>query len=356
MRIEGEAEMEPGFSMGVEEFANIRFQSNIRDRAVFYGAVNLFALTGNYAENRSSFGYYSMGYNFVSGIELERLYFRINGEYTDLDAGLMRMPFGYGQVWGPSDFLNPRNPLKPDARPLAVIGAGLSWYPADDFKLFGFYSAPRDVFTKGAEGSFIGLSMDKHWEKASVQLLYSFETPDEFGIHHAGLSVKADVEIGLVMDILYSYDHQLTKDYDFSFQDGLSFSVGADYSFFGGKLIALAEYLYSGKFSITSYGSIGYYRNRNYLYTGLTWCFSDYTNINAAVIFGFDDSSFIPTLTFNHELFQGATLTLTAQMPLDRAVLYNEAGNPGDFGPLIPGVLEDGYRYFTLSTRLRLRF
>jgi len=288
------------FTTGFEEYANIRFQSRLRDnRAVVYGAVNLIAASGDSA-------YRLMGMqipveeNFIAAIELERLYFRLNGEHVDLDAGLFRLPFGYGQVWSPSDFLNPKDPLKPDARHRAVIGAALTWYPIDELKLLGFYAAPRDPLSNEGKGSLFGLSLDRHWEKLSIQTLYSFETPDTdsaFGIHRAGLSIKVDIEIGLYMDMLYTYNYEAKTELD-----GLSITAGADYSFFDGNLIALAAYLYDGD---------------NSLYAGLTWRFNDFTNLSAALITNFDNAIYTPLITLNHDLFQGAVFTISLFAPFD---------------------------------------
>jgi hypothetical protein len=166
------------FSCGIEEFANIRFQSRFRDRkGTFYGAVNAFAAAGNYAANIVQMAElaellgsttpaginptpYVGGSNYIAGFELERLYFRLNGENTDFDFGLMRLPFGYSQVWGPTDFLNPRNPLKPDARPRGILGAALYWFPNDDLKILGFSASPRDPFSQ--DGWLTGLALERH--------------------------------------------------------------------------------------------------------------------------------------------------------------------------------------------------
>jgi hypothetical protein len=349
---------EPDLFYGFEEYANIRFQSKIRDKAAVYGAVNFIAASGIYAINAREMAYFSSGFplnstsyvygeNYIAGIELERLYFRLSGESTDFDGGLMRLPFGYGQVWGPSDFLNPKNPLKPDARARAILGAAFFWYPTEETKLSAFYSAPRDPFIKEGGGSFLGVSFDKHWNKASIQALYCFETPTDinFGIHRAGFSVKADLEIGLVIDALYTYNPEIWPELD-----GLSFSAGVDYSFFDGKLIVLAEYLYNGNTSSTALNPITNlfgFSNNNYLYTSITLRFNDFTNISAALISGFDDVSFTPVLTFNHELFQGTTLTITAQAPVDRALIYCD-NRRGELGPR-------GY-YFYSSAKVRVRF
>jgi hypothetical protein len=105
------------------------------------------------------------------------------------------------------------------------------------------------------------------------------------------------------------------------------------------------------------------------LYTSFTWRFNDFTNISAALISCFDDISFTPLISLNHDLFQGATLTVTAQIPLDRD-LFSGDGNRGELGPLPPdklqprdlandpetGDIKRMGRYFDLSAKIRLRF
>jgi hypothetical protein len=350
----------PAFSYGIEEYANLRLQAKIRDQAVFSGALNLIAAAGDPAANASQLTAYqaanaaglppsafTAGENYIAGFELERLSLRLNGDYLDFDGGLLRLPFGYGQVWGSSDFLNPKNPLSPDARLRAVLGAGLSCYPIDSLKLLAFGAAPKNPFAQSGQGGLAGLSMDKHWDTASLQALYAFESPQEGsdqGIHRLGMSVKADVEAGLVLDALYAYNPQAETGVE-----GLSLSLGADYSFFEGKLVALAEYLYSGAASSTALGYGGSLSNRNYLYTGLTYIISDYTSAGLALISGFDDVSFTPVLTAQHDLFQGCSLIASAQIPLDRD-LFADDGNRGELGP------HSQRSYYSFNAKVRLRF
>jgi len=343
----------PYFSFGFEEYANLRFQSRLREGATIYGAVNLLAAAGIPAVSLAGMGYNINSENFAAAIELERLYFRLRTEHLDFNGGLMRLPFGYGQVWGPSDFLNPRNPVKPDARPRAVLGASVTWYPINELKLLGFFSAPRDAFETEGKGSGFGISMDRHWDKASVQALYSFEIPfsansSKYGIHRAGLSVKADIIIGFVMDVLYTYNHEAKTELD-----GLSFSAGFDYSFLDGNLIVLAEYLFNGEKSSTSVYGGGSFFNNHYLYTGFTYSFNEFTNMSLGLISCFDDVSFMPAVTVNHEMFQGVTLTISAQAPMDRDLFSND-GNKGELGPIRPGA--GAGSHFNCNARVRIRF
>ncbi|MDR2921786.1 MAG: hypothetical protein LBU85_00400 [Treponema sp.] len=330
----------PAFSCGVEEYASLRMQAKLRELAAVFCDVNFIAAAGDPAYNV---------------IELERLYFRINTEAVRLDGGLLRLPFGYGLVWRPTDFLNPVNPLLPDARLRGVLGAGLSWYVTDTLKLAGFGTAPRDDAPWGVQGEgwHTGLLFEQRWDQIDMQAIYFFESPQtgsNHGIHRAGVSIKADLELGFVLDALYSYNHEAAcLRRQGTGIDGLSLSVGFDYSLFDGNLIVIAEYLYNGSSSSTSRNSGGSFANEHYLYTGFTWRFDDLTTAGIALVSSFSDISFTPIVSFNRELFQGATLILSAQIPLDRDLFFGD-GNRGELGPML------SRRYFDSGVKLRLRF
>jgi hypothetical protein len=326
-----------------EEYANLRLQTKIKEFAVFNAAFNLTATSGgpasgaaaatvsaasgNPASGADEDPALGAGENYRASMELERLSLRLNSDYVDADMGLMRLAFGYGQVFGPSDFLNPRNPLYPNARPRGILGLALSFYPPGDSKVQAFASAPKDPLAADGGGWNAGLAFDRHWSRASLQTLYVFETPGRgaaLGVHRAGVSVKADIAVGIVADALYAYnhdDHQAGKSAGFS--GGLSASGGLDYSFFDGKLYLLAEYLFSGASSATAFSQenpFGY-SDRHNLYALVQYAFTDYTSARAACVFGFGDDdapSVTPVLTVTHDVFQGFSLTLTVQAPIQQ--------------------------------------
>ncbi|MDR1505705.1 MAG: hypothetical protein LBI67_01245 [Treponema sp.] len=360
------AGMTPDFFYGLEEYANIRMQAKLRDGISFYGALNLIAAAGSPAATAAALGVknaaaypdfapssFAAGENYTAGLELERLYFRVNGEYLDVDGGLMRIAFGYGRIFGPSDFLNPKNPLAPDARPRAVLGGVLSVYPLDSLKLRLFGAAPKNPLSLEGEGGLLGLSGDQHWDKASVQALYVFESPAKgslWGIHRLGLSLKVDLELGFTVDLLYAYNREANTGLD-----GLSFSGGGDYSFGEGRWYVQAEYLYNGAASSTSVqsGNPAGFSGEHLLYTGATWLYTDYTSFTLACLSSLSDCSFAPVLSVEHELSQGFTLSLACRVPLDRD-LFSGDGSRGELGPLPPGSGE-GSR-FILTAKARLRF
>jgi hypothetical protein len=345
------------FSYGIEEYANLRIQTKLRENAVFYGAFNITAVAGSSAQSALSLSQLGAGAgllstpfiggeNYAAAIELERLYFRMNSDYADFDVGLMRLGFGYGLVFGPSDFLNPRNPLFPDARPRGILGAAAAFYPGDT-KVMPFTAAPKDPLNSNGEGFLFGLIGEHHWDRLSLQGVYAFETPQDtsaYGVHRAGLSVKVDWEVGIFADLLYAYNHEARTDID-----GLSASAGLDYSFYDGKFYVLAEYLFSGTDSATSRQEIlTGFSHRNYLYASIRYSFTDYTNASLACLAGFDDVSFTPIVTVEHELFQGLILSLSGRIPLDRD-LFSGNGDHGELGP----VTAKSHALITVKARLR---
>jgi len=355
----------PKHSFGIEEYASLRLRVRAGEKAVFYAAFNLIALTGNYVENSAQAGilyqnpYFAStpfiyGQNYAAGMELERLYFRVNGDYIDAEAGLLRLNFGYGQVWGSSDFLNPRNPLFPNARPRGVLGANAAFYPEDSLKLMGFVSAPKNPLQSGGGGFIPGLSMDKHWDRASLQALYAFQTPDsdfEKGVHRFGLSLKADIEVGFVADVLYTLNPEKAEGID-----GLSLGAGFDYSLLDGDLYVMAEYLFNGSSSVTALGFGGSWSNNHYLYGTALYRFNDHSNLNLSTVFCFDDLSFSPFATLNYEFFQGFSLSLTARLPMDQKALND--GKAGELGPVAPrpdGSEGAAGARFIVNAGLRLR-
>lgn len=327
---------ERDFSYGLEEYANLRMQFAIREQAVLYGAFNLIAASGNAARAVVAGGFsgsaHSAGENYAAALELERLYLRINGGHFDTEAGLIRLAFGYGQVWGSSDFLNPRSPLFPDARKRAVLGMAFSAYPSDTARLRGFGSAPKNPLSAGGKGAVFGCSGDQHWDRLSLQGLYAFEVPREestWGIHRAGLSLKLEAEAGFMADMLYTYDRKANPG-----MDGLSAGGGFDYSFFKGRFYWLTEYLFNGVHSDTAKSpeNADGLSKRHYLYSMILYRLTDYTNLSLACTAGLTDCSFSPVLTAEHELFQGFVLSLSGRVPLDRD-LFAKNGKTGELGP-----------------------
>jgi len=333
---------DPCHSFGVEEYANLRLRVRAGEKALFFSAFNIVVVSGNFFLINPLL----YGENFGAALEVERLYFRINGNYFDTEAGLLRLNFGYSQVWGSSDFLNPINPFSMNARPRGVLGFSFVYYPVDTLKIQVFGAAPNDPFEAGGGGFMPGIAMDKHWDFASLQAIYSFETPlagSAYGRHRFGLSVKADWELGFVADALYILNAE-NPDYI----EGLSASAGFDYSFLGGDFYTLWEYLFNGEASSTSATGDGFLFNRHFLSGSLFYRINDYFRVGISSIYCFDDPSFLNSISLDYEVFQGLSLSLNARLPLN--VRTSEGVNEGELGP------DNTETRFSVNIGAKLRF
>ena len=349
---DGSGNDQPPVIYGFEEYLNLRLRASVRNHTTFNAAFNVIAAGGMNALALGALespAVVASARNYLAAIELERLYFRTNTRIADIEAGLMRTAFGYSAVWSPMDFLNPKNPLIPDARARAALAATVTAYPGEVTRVQAFFAAPEHPLEYDAGGIKLGAAVSHAWRKVSAQLLYAGELPREksaafygtpYGVHRFGASVKADVKVGITAEALFSLDTGLDYDgYERKALEALSLSAGADYSFFDGNLIVLAEYLFNGARSGTasSAENAAGFLGTHYLYASGTYAIDDYTSVSLACMANFSDYSWTPLVSFQKEILQGLTLSAAARFPLDRAAFGMEdtAGNPlhGELGP-----------------------
>jgi hypothetical protein len=316
-------------------YANLRLQERVKDTVTFYTAFNIQAASGIFAAAPSDSG--------TAFFEAERLYLRWAEEKWGLDAGLMPLHFGYGQVFAPSDFLIKKNPAVLDARPRGILGIALYQYPLDNIKITEFAVFPSGALTSGWEEHHFGAAFEAHVAAASFQALYAFQTApvqspaqlDQQGVHYLGGSVKIEAGIGFLADTLYRYAPEAPFDHE-----GLALSAGADYTF--GKLYVLAECLYNGKNSASHRSAGGLFAARTMFGTTFLYTVSDLTSVTVQGLWSL--TSMLSSLVFSHDLMQGFTLNITAQFPL------NLVGNTqGELGPDAMG------QRFVLTAGVRLR-
>jgi hypothetical protein len=314
----------PDFYWGLEEYANLRLKKQLGDYGSVYMAFNLIAASGvsALALQTGPFGFSgsvdaegNANGNYAAAMELERLYVHLTGTKIAFDGGLMRLAFGYGTVFSPTDYFNPKNPLYPDARQRAVLGANFIVYPTDMSRLQFFGVAPKDPFKINGEGLSAGLAAEHHWNKLSAQALYSIES----GAHNFGASLKADLPVGLTADILWTYYQE-----DPATVEGLAASGGIDYTFTiaAHTVYLLAEYLYRGNVS-----KMDGYAEHHYLYGAARFGIDDYMSLTLGALGGLADGSVAPLVSFSTDLFQGAALTLQAHVPCGEGELGADAAN-----------------------------
>jgi hypothetical protein len=389
-----------GPNYGAEQYANLRLKAPLGEKGAVYAAVNLVAAAGSAVpyELSEEDGLYQPAAGFVVGsgyaaaMELERLYYRVGGESFDVDVGLQRLAFGFGQAFSPADFLVSDNPLYPDARPRGSLAAVASVYPRQEWKACVFaVAAGGAVDARGlaldttGEGAIAGLSGEFHGSAASVQALYAIEA-DSSGVgsatHRFGLSAKLDAGASFVLDALYVLDGDWLGEGDWYGRDwkayrGLEASFGVDYSVLGGDLYMLGQYYFHGGGALdpgddldliySGYSSwsdlapanrialadatlpLGELNRRDYLFAELLYRLDDYRELTLSCVAGLDDASWVPALEFSDELFQGFTLGLSCQVPLDERS-FSSGGDYGELGPVHSGTAGE------LTIKAKLKF
>lgn len=343
------------FMYGSEIFANLRMRASVGEYGTIHAAVNLISLTGVYALQAlaarelervipgaaSPPGGFTTGENMATALELERLFVQFRFDAADVDLGLMRLAFGYGQAFRPLDFLNPPNPLLPDSRPRGIPAVNLTVYPGDNSRLAFFSAVPGSSLSIDGSGTRSGIAADWHGTGMSFQGLYTYISPyadHRYGVHSIGASIKLDYTVALVGEALWLLDPQEGPDIE-----GLRCAAGIDGSAAGGSLYLLGQYLFNGDRSGASA-----YTGRHLAFTQALYRFNDYHRAFGSVLYGIEDVSAVASLGYETEPFQALTLATVLRVPMDR----KSVGISGQTGELGPGA--QGARYLlTLSAVMR---
>lgn len=343
------------WSYALEEYANIRFSVRTGSAVRLNGAVNLLASSGSYT-------------GLATSGELERLELSVRGDKADTTLGLMRLSFGFGTGFVPTDYLSLPNPLFPDARSRGVLGVLVSAYPSSTTRFRVWFVDREDLSLRaGLPAGTIdkrpnaGLSADWHGRKLSLQALYALDPPRSAGdpsVHRLGLSLKADLVASVMADALLTDPASSITPFPdfFPVQENLFAAIGADYSLVDGKLYLLAQYIYTGSGSLSALipDLVPDLDTHHYAYGQFAWQFNDYTRISAGAAVSLVDASFLPAVDLSHDLFQGCTVLARVTAFIDKSVY--SSGPAGVFGPEQSGMTSSQATAALISLGLRYRF
>lgn len=395
------------FNWGWINKANLRFRADISDYLSFGFAININTLTGSYndfykynyvleansynktlAEPKNIYNsYFRLPFyyksTYIGSIELERLYFKSGNDYFDIEAGLIRIARGYGYTFSPTDLFNPRNPLDPASidpsnRPEGKLAVRATFYPMPIWKIESFVIAPNNPLeSKGWDLKF-GLATNVALNKVNFELLYALfmpeieykkdpgllglpESTNNFFTHIAGISLKADIVIGLYIDMIYRFEQKsfyshFYYDKPFYGYEGLETAIGFDYTFSGGWIYILCEYMFYGSGMIDwnkkslddlyedkKWESIKpldrtynpekkmlNFLRHDYVFGMIKAKVNDYLKLGTSYLFGADDQSSILNVFAEVEPFQGFTINIACLYPFDWR-LINKDWQAGEF-------------------------
>lgn len=402
------------FAWGWEEYANLRMKTKVGDFLTLYLSFNIFMFSGTYTdvykiqyiqqaasmkqqedapdfESRAYFYqipfYYKSSY--IGAFELDRFYLDIGNDYFAFQAGLMRIARGFGYIFSPTDLFNPRHPVNPQARQEGRLALRSQWYPADFLRLELFSIAPDNPVEQSAWGMKHGFAANFYLGKVNFETLYTFLLPEmdylqdqaELGFasytnndfaHIAGFSLKADIEAGLFVDMIYRFEHRWFKKGYYGRRyygyEGLEAALGIDYTI-KGKVYLLAEYLFYGPgladwmaYHYNAFLTPGWHEvypagrsvyliaekkpmtyNRHHYLFGMFYVkkVNDYIpRLGASYMFGIEDQSGLLNVFMDIEPFQACTITLSALYPFDWNMVNRDWGY-GEFGPVFLGFHQD---------------
>lgn len=347
-------DIDESWKFAVEQYANFRITAPVGEFGVFHASFNVLAAA-------------TPETGIVTEGEIERLYISFRFDTTDVYAGLMRIPFGYGTGIRPTDIINPQNPLFPDARLQGVLVSLVAWYPKDELRFQGFAVQRSDKYFEGQSvsikgESLFGLSLDRHNPVFSIQGLalttIPGEDPEDYLLHF-GLSLKFDAVVGIAFDALVTTDGK-THLGEGRKNAALSSALGCDYSFFDGKLFILVQYYYASAGILSAEDSVSEFiatgetaekeelpvlsfqssgmtsLRRHYGFLTALYNHSDYARLQLSVLASPVDASFFSTLRHEFEPAQAVTLITTLAVPLDQTVFGNS--QQGSLGPDVTGL------------------
>ncbi|AEJ20350.1 hypothetical protein [Gracilinema caldarium] len=373
---------------GIEQYANLRMKAPVGDRGIFISSVNLYIQSGssNEVNENNTDSFYS------STIDVDRLYYQIKGDSFATDMGILRLSFGFGQLFRPTDFLIHPNPRNPDARPRGILGLVCNWYPMDTLKMSFFGTGPYDTTETNGRTSLAGIVSEHHGNHWSVQGLYAIQAgrpamkvgsvtlrdATNEPLHRFGSSIKYDGPVSIVFDALYTLDmHWLhTQTYytrDWIWYRGLEAAIGLDFSINDGMFIITSQYWYNGGSALVSQDSIdmlytkdwintvpeqrsfnvnlplGDLNRMHYFIVNGIYKIDDYTMLGSNALIALEDGSFLCSFNIDHTLFQGTTVSLVNKIPVDMTMLY-PSGWYGELGPAHVGY------WVEMTLKLVMRF
>jgi hypothetical protein len=404
----GDATNDSQFKWGWINKANLRFRADINEYVSFGFAFNINTLTGSYNEfykyyylleaasyttsvidpDNINTGYFRLPFyyknTYIGSFELERLYLKGGNSYFSIESGLIRIARGYGYSFSPTDLFNPVNPLDPSSndpssRPDGKLAVLATFYPLTIWKIENFVIVPENPLESRGWDFKFGLATNFYIDKFNFEFLYALfmpqieykKNPEDFNLpqstnnfftHIAGFSFKADIVIGLFVDMIYRFEQKSFYSHkyygkDFKGYEGLEAAIGFDYTFNGGWVYILMEYMFYGsgmldwgdkslneiyeetdwenikpiKRSYNPEKKVNNFLRHDYIFGMIKVKVNDYLNLGTSYLFGADDQSAILTLFAEIEPLQAFTINISGLYPFDWKMVNNK-WEAGEFG------------------------
>ncbi len=241
-------------------------------------------------------------FNAAVSAEIIKLYLKIKPSFGDITLGRQIVRFGQGFIFSPIDLFSQR-----DLSDIAFSRKGSDIIrveiPLSDTGKIEALSTLSTHFTNIDSALKISLNIGG-WD-TSVVAMYRYSDYETI----AGFAFKGDLILGWHGEAVL---HILNNGKDV-FPEAV---VGADYSFFDGNLILMAEYYYNGrsvdvsKLTPSNIASVKRtWFAEDYAFFRVQYLIDEISGVSANTIFNFSDNAGITSLQYNRSLFQNFNMT-----------------------------------------------
>lgn len=175
-------------------------------------------------------------------VKLDRAYFQLSREKTQLIVGMQRISLGKSFVWSPFDVFNRVNMLEPQEEKRGVNAVKFTYYPSNLSRIM-LIASPSETLSE----SRLGFITDFNYKNTDFQLgiIHDF---DGFRKRYiAGFNLKGEIEVGYWIETAFISQEnylpgilaQLEEDKKWY----TNFILGIDYTFdIGNGLYVMTEY------------------------------------------------------------------------------------------------------------------
>lgn len=277
-------------------------------------------LNGDISDSTAWQGEFSLSDSTMAGdtldFQVDRLFLRWENGATRLTLGRQRIAWGVGYAFSPLDQFNPPNPVDP-AAPRAGADALVLRQSLGDLS----YATAVAVFPEIADGSFDnpagGVILGTNYNGTDLSL--SYLTDPAKAAHQWGLAAKGDLGLGWHVEGVYQ------KPWDTASPGKWLGVLGLDYSFFGGKVLLMAEYFYdeTGEADPAKYDPMllvpfgqRVTLGTEYLMTQASWQVDEFFGLSFSTLTNLTDKSSVLQPGANWQMGDNTRVNLGALIPV----------------------------------------
>lgn len=286
---------------------------------------------------------YSVDDSYIIGLDIQRLFFSYRVDGLKTSFGIQRLSRGFNFAFTPFDFIN-TNDVTTSNLPQGKLSLVTEFETSDFSNLAFYFIPPEDPLEKEIWSSTAGLLFKHYGGFVDFQAQYNLLFPEVYNEdykHLMGIAFKGDFIVGYASEVIYTLDG---GDTDIS-EANLDISLGIDYTFDFEKELALRlEYFFNGSgldsdkdWDITTTEQ---YPFKHSFYGSLNQTVTDDLALQLSAIVSPVSNSGIAMLDVNYRVSDSSSLSLSANVPVDKTfwdLNDIDVNDIGEYGPVRVG-------------------